>query len=641
MIGALWNGISGLNTFEKALNVESNNATNVNTVGYKEDVITFSDMMYQNRYGKGVNVENVSKAMYQQGGIKLTSSPYDVAIEGKGYFIVKNPTNIEEKEGIFYTRAGNFKISDNGILQTQDSMNVLGLVSKIENTNGTNPDVNSFSERYSSFIASQILGNNDYIQTINAKATDYKSSAYNDSILNTGNEYKTKSAKINDIDELISDYKNKLDIYSNYKTFSLDLSSVKLDDEFKIKVDGKEITQSFTPPTPLTDAVAIDSFLNSKVIELSQKLANATNSTINRTDEKEIIISTQNKSLTVENALINETEVEISNTTDVIIPSSTQSTNIDISSYLSQLKKENDSIKVNIDGNQISQSFISTNATTELKQELYDKDQLLPIADRIGYANPNGTLTTTQAEIYNLAASQIATLNSFSDKISNTRALTSSIDIYSGILNIESLIPGKDVRINQAYINNQSLDSNITTTNAKLGFGIAMVNSSSDALKDALKRAGADFLEMTNTVSLDNEKAKQFKLENLNNIQLNLSKLNISDNSLANVEISDGIIYMKDGENKFIVGKLQTAGFVNEQGLVSTGNNLYQITKETGEISNAVNLNKLVGSSLEQSKANLGNSLTALLIYQKAFEANSKSITTSDDMLQTAIQLKK
>ena len=75
MISALWNGISGLSTFEKAINVESNNATNVNTVGYKEDVVTFEDMMYQNRYGKGVNVENVTKAMPQQGGIKLTSNP--------------------------------------------------------------------------------------------------------------------------------------------------------------------------------------------------------------------------------------------------------------------------------------------------------------------------------------------------------------------------------------------------------------------------------------------------------------------------------------------------------------------------------------------------------------------------------------
>lgn len=58
-----------LNTFEKALNVESNNIANVSTVGYKEDVISFQDMMYQqNQYGKGSSVENITKNMSQQGG---------------------------------------------------------------------------------------------------------------------------------------------------------------------------------------------------------------------------------------------------------------------------------------------------------------------------------------------------------------------------------------------------------------------------------------------------------------------------------------------------------------------------------------------------------------------------------------------
>jgi len=55
----------------------------------------------------------------------------------------------------------------------------------------------------------------------------------------------------------------------------------------------------------------------------------------------------------------------------------------------------------------------------------------------------------------------------------------------------------------------------------------------------------------------------------------------------------------------------------------------------------AGDLNKIVSNSLELSTANVGTSLTNLLIYQKAFEANSKSITTSDEMLKTAIELRK
>ena len=158
---------------------------------------------------------------------------------------------------------------------------------------------------------------------------------------------------------------------------------------------------------------------------------------------------------------------------------------------------------------------------------------------------------------------------------------------------------------------------------------------SKSALKDALTRTNAQFLDILSTIDLTGQ-------ENLNvsKMQLSLENLNLS-NIDGNVEISDGIIYVKDGENKFLVGKVQTAFFTNEQGLSPSGNNLYQASKDSGDAKYAGELNKLVGTSLEQSKANLGNSLTALLIYQKAFEANSKSITTSDDMLQTAIQLKK
>ena len=82
--------------------------------------------MYQNRFGKGSSVQNVSKAMSQQGGIKLTNGEYDVAIEGKGYFIVGNTTPNGTLE-TYYTRAGNFARSEDGFLQTQNGMNVLGL----------------------------------------------------------------------------------------------------------------------------------------------------------------------------------------------------------------------------------------------------------------------------------------------------------------------------------------------------------------------------------------------------------------------------------------------------------------------------------------------------------------------------------
>ncbi len=485
MISALWNGITGLNTFEKAINIESNNATNVNTVGYKSDVVSFEDMMYQNRYGKGVNVQNVTKAMSEQGGIKFTNDTFDVAIEGKGYFMVRDVKNDGTIQN-YYTRTGNFKMATDGFLKTQSDMNIMGLSSV------STPPNASFTDNYARSIASQAINNVNFLETINARSTDYTISAKDDILADTsGNNYKTKSAKLTDIDALIADYKSKLSTYE-------------------------------------------------------------------------------------------------SNSYEAATASASQVTTVDYSRYLSDLVNENDVINITINGNVVKQQF-DTDIQTTLKK--------------------------------------------FSDKISNIQGLSSSID-GSGKLTISSLIPGKEVKMDLAQINN-NLVVPLNVVNAQLGTGRGAVDSSKTALESVLGRAGAQLLEIDSKIDLTAEKDL-----NVDKIQLNLTNLKLS-NSIGDVVIEDGNIYVKDGENKFIVGKIETASFANEQGLTPEGGNLYSASKESGNAVYAGKLNKLVASALEQSMSNLGNSLTALLIYQKAFEANSKSITTSDELLQTAIQLKK
>ena len=62
-------------------------------------------------------------------------------------------------------------------------------------------------------------------------------------------------------------------------------------------------------------------------------------------------------------------------------------------------------------------------------------------------------------------------------------------------------------------------------------------------------------------------------------------------------------------------------------------------TPKSGPATNADNTNKLVSKYLENANVNMGDTLSMLMIYQKAFEANSKSITTSDEFLQTAMNM--
>ncbi|HEX3700295.1 MAG TPA: flagellar basal-body rod protein FlgG [Phenylobacterium sp.] len=117
------------------LNVEviSNNIANMNTVAFKRQRAEFQDLLYQTleqpgaqssdqgtivptgvQVGAGVKAGTVYR-ISTQGAMTQTGNPFDLAINGPGYFQVLTPAGDTE-----YTRAGNFAINDQGQLVTQD-----------------------------------------------------------------------------------------------------------------------------------------------------------------------------------------------------------------------------------------------------------------------------------------------------------------------------------------------------------------------------------------------------------------------------------------------------------------------------------------------------------------------------------------
>ncbi|MDD4329548.1 MAG: flagellar hook basal-body protein, partial [Aliarcobacter sp.] len=209
MIGALWTGISGLASQQKALDNEANNIANVNTIGYKASRISFADQIYQDRIGKGSTVLDAEK-LYTQGGTKLTGVNYDMALYGDGFFSVVNKNTLGTAE-TFYTRAGNFRMGDNGTLQDSAGNAVQGwMMSAIDSQNdvtSTNPNASVFTNDYTKLLGTKIIRHDTYVETVTAKATDYTLSAKSDSTTAfSGDGAKTKSSKISDIEEAIKDY---------------------------------------------------------------------------------------------------------------------------------------------------------------------------------------------------------------------------------------------------------------------------------------------------------------------------------------------------------------------------------------------------------------------------------------------------
>jgi flagellar basal-body rod protein FlgG len=123
------------------LNVEviSNNIANMNTVGYKRQRAEFQDLLYQDmekagaqssantsnivptgiQIGSGVKAGSVYR-ITQQGSLTQTNNRLDLAVQGKGYFQVQLPTGETA-----YTRAGNFSVSNAGIIVTDQGYPVL------------------------------------------------------------------------------------------------------------------------------------------------------------------------------------------------------------------------------------------------------------------------------------------------------------------------------------------------------------------------------------------------------------------------------------------------------------------------------------------------------------------------------------
>ena len=126
---AMFSGTSGLKNTSKGLQVTSNNIANTKTLGFKKGRTTFADTFYQTvgtrsgaaQIGLGTSVGSVSRT-FGSGSFQTTSSTTDMAISGKGFFVVAQPGSDKP----LYTRAGNFSFNKNGALTTPGGYIVQG-----------------------------------------------------------------------------------------------------------------------------------------------------------------------------------------------------------------------------------------------------------------------------------------------------------------------------------------------------------------------------------------------------------------------------------------------------------------------------------------------------------------------------------
>lgn len=147
MLKGLYTSALGLAAVNRQQEISANNLANANTVGYKKENVvlrSFPDMLIRCLHDpaaagdKPPVVGTLSTGLqlaaivtdYSKGNIRETGNPFQLALMGEGYFTVNTP------RGERYTRNGDFKLSPEGMLVTDDGYPVLGTNGEIILANG-------------------------------------------------------------------------------------------------------------------------------------------------------------------------------------------------------------------------------------------------------------------------------------------------------------------------------------------------------------------------------------------------------------------------------------------------------------------------------------------------------------------------
>lgn len=130
MIDSLYIGATGMNAQQTNIDTVANNLANVNTTAFKRGRVEFEDLLYRasgsgtatsakassSSMGMGTTVAGTAR-IFNPGDMKKTDQPYDLAINGQGFFEVVQPDG-----SLAYTRNGAFQVDVDGFLTTHNGL---------------------------------------------------------------------------------------------------------------------------------------------------------------------------------------------------------------------------------------------------------------------------------------------------------------------------------------------------------------------------------------------------------------------------------------------------------------------------------------------------------------------------------------
>lgn len=605
MGSSLFAGISGLAAASKQLDVIGNNIANVNTVGFRSGRIHFGDILSQSitggaaagmQVGRGVDVAAIT-TQFSSGSFETTANATDLAIDGDGFFIVKDADG-----GEYYTRAGAFHLDNKGYLVDINSLKVQGY-----NITGTDPDtisdisLSGVQSEPSPTIEISIGANLDAAEvtggTFNAAQTVYDSLGAIHSLKLTFQ--KTEGNGVWGVQSYLD----------NVEAGSMNYSGVKFDSNgvlekiYKGTVgDVTEVTGGDGTATAVVDRPGQVSHTGTFLLTMG-------------VDENTWII-------TDPGGYTNATVISADAASVKICLDGISSTVADVTLTLSDAWATGDTAKFTLTGCEAGTGLV-TDAVGSATAVLNNPEKF-----NSGYANAL-ELTRTSGEW------SIATSGDYTDaKVLSSSDTAITISLDGGTATDITLT------LSGVHTDGNTLGFDLESGNGTTPIDIEMTLASLDT-GATIGTSGMVSWDLAGTT------AERITGYASTSVIRTLVHDGYSSGSLKSISVTaDGTIsgFFTNGQTSDI-SQIVLADFANVTGLKRMGKNLFGTTVESGDAvpnrPGSAGMGEISPNSLEMSNTDIATEFINMITAQRAYQASAKIVTVTDQMMAELMNIKR
>jgi flagellar hook protein FlgE len=616
---ALTTAVSGIKSEQTALDVIANNIANVNTTGYKAQSVSFSDILSQTiksataatattgstnaaQVGLGVSVASTDTDM-SVGSTSSTSNWTDVALTGAGYFIVQTSSG-----EYAYTRNGSMGVDSEGNL-TIDGNIVCGWQDYtldedgniVYTTSGEPEPINIYSDEYAG---------NKYTLTPEASTssdiTGYLSSKADVADGATG------LTNIGDTTDLDFDATTEITVYdSQGNDYDVTVSMKKCAVEGDTTTWYWELSSDDVTISPASGYIAFDA--DGNIVNSATTLSAAVDDTAGYTAS----------SITASGVTDGTYDVTVTGTSGAYTITVYDSSGTSLGSTTSTTGSGSVTLSTGGTLNFTKPSSISTGTTT-----------ITVASDSVSSSDANYNYadvslgTGVSAGTYSVAVT--GSSGSYTVTLTYPDGTTSSVSSTDGSATFGS---GTSAITLAAPANLQTGTTSFTVASTTYTF-----DTTSDVTITTPTDAGTDDIELA--LDFSNLTTKSLSSSSLADDTDGYTSGTPSSYSIS----TDGTIYCTYSNGETLsVGQIALAMFTNAEGLSKIGDNLYTESLSSGDRTFAVagtgGSGTMTGYALELSNVDLASEFSDMMISQRAYQANTKVISTSDDMLQSLINM--